>query len=102
MWGIYMDAHSDLLVPMCNSIQIVDELCRRNCNFINSRLISDSFSARSITVQGVYFGRISSPLGRKAQFCCERFNFSLCYFSQLSSKFITRKVMASLPDDRKA
>ena len=45
---------------------------------------------------------MSSPLGRNAQFCCDRFNFSLCYFSQLSSKFIISKVLTSLPDDRKS
>ena len=55
MWGIPMDTHSDLLAPMCNSIAIFEELCRRNCNFINSRLISDSFLVRSVAVRGVYF-----------------------------------------------
>ena len=44
---------------------------------------------------------MSSPLERNAQFCCERLNFSISYFSQLSSKFIISNVMASLPDDRK-
>ena len=41
-------------------------------------------------------------LGHNDQFCCERFNFSLSYFSQLSSKFIISKVLASLSDDRKS
>ena len=100
--GIPMDMHSDLLAPMCSSIPIFYELCRRNCNFINSCLIIDSFLVRSIAVHDIYFGRMSSPLGRNAQFCCQRFNFSLCNFSQLSSKFIMSKVMASLPDDRKS
>ena len=87
---------------MFNILPIFDELCRRNCNFINSCLISDSFLVRSIAVHGVYFGRMSSPLGRNAQFCCVRFNFSLCNFPQLSSKFIISKVTASLPDGRKS
>ena len=85
VWGIPMDTHSGLLAPMCNSIPIIDELCRRNCNFINSYLISDSFLVRSVAVRGIYFGRMSSPLGRNARFCCESINFSLCNFSQLSS-----------------
>ena len=97
-----MDTRSDLLAPLCSSIPIFDELCRRNCNFINSCLISDSFLVRSVAVHGIYFGRMSSPLGRNAQFCCERFNFSISYFSQLSPKFMIIKVMASLPDDRKS
>ena len=99
-WSIPIDTHSDLLVLMCNSIPIFDELCRRNYNFINSCLISDSPLVRSVAVYGVYFGRISSPLGRSAHFCCERFNFSTSYFSQLSSMFLISKVFASLPDDR--
>ena len=97
-----MDTHSNLLAPMCNAISIFDELCRRICNFINSCLISDSFLVRFIAVHGVYFCRMTSPLGRNIQFCCERFNFSISHFSQLSSKFITSKVMASLPDYRKS
>ena len=99
---IPIDTHSVLLAPMCNSIPNFDELCRRNCNFINSCLISYRFLVRSIAVHGVYLGRMSSPLRRNAQFCCERFNFSISYFSQLSSKFIISKVLASLPDDRKS
>ena len=74
VWGIPMDMHSDLLAPMCNSIPIFDELGRRNYNFINRYLISDSFLVRFIAVHGVYFGRMSSPLGRKAQLCSELFN----------------------------
>ena len=97
-----MDTHSDLLAPMCNSIPIFYELCRRNFNFINNCLISDTFLVRSIAVHDVYFCRMSSPLGRNAQCCCERFNFGISYLSQLSSKFIISKVMASLSDDRKA
>ena len=100
MWGIPMDTHNDLLAPMCNSIPMFDELCRRNYNFINSFLISDSFLVRSIAVHGIYFGRMSSPLGRNAQFCCERFVLCISYFPQLSSKFIIGKIMASLSDDR--
>ena len=66
--------NSDLFAPMCNSIPIFDELCRRKiCNFINSCLISDRFLVGSITVHGVYFCRMSSPLGSEAQLCCERF-----------------------------
>ena len=72
-----MDTYSDLLAPMCNSIPIFDELCRRNCNFINGCLISDRFLVRSIDVQGIYFGRMSPLLGHNDQFCCKSFNFSL-------------------------
>ena len=36
---------------------------------------------RFIAVHGIYFGRRSSPLGRNAQFYCERFNSSLLLFS---------------------
>ena len=86
---------------MCNSIPIIDD-CRRNCNFINSCLVNDSFLVRSIAVHGVYFGRMTSPLGRNVQFCCERFNFGISYLCQLSSKFIISKVMESQPDDRKS
>ena len=51
---------------------------------------------------GVYFGRMSSSLECNAQFCCERFNFSLCNFSHLSSKFMISKVLGSLSDDKKS
>ena len=101
VWGLWI-MHSDHLTPMCNLIPIFDELCRRDRNFINSILISDIFLISSIAVYGVYFGRMSSLLGRNTNFCCKRFNSSLCCFSQRSSKFIISKVMASLPDDEKS
>ena len=53
-------------------------------------------------MHGVCFSRMSSPLGCNAQFCCERSNSSLCYFSRFSSKVIISKVMASQQDDRKS
>ena len=81
VWSVPMDTHCDMLAPMCNFISIFDELCRRNCNFINRCLISDSFLVRSVAVHGIYFGRMSSPLGRNVQFCCERFNFCISYIS---------------------
>ena len=97
-----MDTHTDLLAPMCNSIPIFDGLRPRNCNFINSCLTRDSFLVRSVAVYDVYLCRMSSPSVRNAQFCCERFNFSLSYFSQLVYKLINIKIMASLPDVRKS
>ena len=83
VWGIPMDMHSDLFTLMRNSIPIFDESCRRNCNFINSCLISDSFLVRFFAMHGVYFGRMSSLLGRNGQFCGKSFNSSYCNFSQL-------------------
>ena len=68
---ITKDTHSNLLAPMCNSILIFYKLCRRNCNFMNSCLINDSFLDRSIAVHSVYFDRMSSSFGRNTQFCCE-------------------------------
>ena len=103
VWGIPMDI--PMLYPyrfLMNYVDIIYELCWHNCNFINRCLISDSFLVRYIAVHGIYLGNMSSPLGRNAQFCCDRFNFSICNFSLLSSKFIISKVMASLPDDRKS
>ena len=49
----------------------------RSVNFINNCLASDSHIIRSTAYRSVFFSRALSPLGRNAQFCCQRYGVSL-------------------------
>ena len=73
VWGLPRDTHSCLLASLCASIPIVDELCRRSCNFINACLSSDCFLISFVARQSIFYSRMASPLGRNTHFCCMRY-----------------------------
>ena len=62
-----------LLVPLCATIPIMDELCCRSCNFACACLSSDCSLISFVARQGIFYSRVASPLGRNAHFCCTRY-----------------------------
>jgi len=55
-------------LPLC------DEIRKRMLTFIQSCLLSDSDLVSFVTRHAVWFGRMSSPLGRNAFHCCRWFD----------------------------
>jgi len=53
-----------------------NELAKRSVRFMHRCLWSDSFAVRFIANYGVYVGRMFSPIGRNAFFCCSRYGLS--------------------------
>ena len=48
----------------------------RSVRFMQRCLSSDSYAVRFIANYGVYAGRMFSPIGRNAFFCCSPYGFS--------------------------
>ena len=76
-WSLPSDAHCALLPVLSNTLPVIDELAKRSVRFMQRYLWSDSFAVRFIAnMHGVYVGRMFSPIGRNAFFCCSRYGFS--------------------------
>ena len=77
-----------LLPPLCGLLPLVDELACRCATFISGCLHSEcevvSFAAR----HRVYYGRMSSPIGRNSLFCCSRFGVCLTDIARISKSFV--------------
>jgi hypothetical protein len=90
IWDLPYDTRNNLLPVLSNCIPIMDELCRRSVNFINNCLVSESHIIRSIAFRSVFVSRALSPLGRNAQFCCQRYGASLFDLQSINTDFIKR------------
>jgi len=75
-WSLPSDTHCALLPVLSNTLPVIDELAKRSVRFLQRCLSSDSYAVRFIANYGVYVGRMFSPIGRNALFCCSRYGFS--------------------------
>ena len=90
---------SCLLAPLCATIPVMDELCRRSCNFINACLSSDSSLISFVARQGIFYSRMASPIGRNTHFCCMRYGERTQDISFILNNYINYRVTSNLPED---
>ena len=98
VWGLPRDTHSFLLAPLCATIPIMDELCRRSCNFINACLSSDCSLISFVARQGIFCSRMASPLGKNTHSCCMRYCGRTQDISFIRNNYINYRVTSNLPD----
>jgi len=75
-----LDTHCALLRVLNNTLPVIDELAKcfvRTVRFLQKCLSSDSYAVRFIANYGMYVGRMFSPVGLNAFFCCSRYSFSI-------------------------
>ena len=99
MYGGYRKILIVLLAPLCVTIPIMDELCRRSCNFINACLSSDCSLITFVARQGVFYSRMASPLGRNAHVCCTRYGGRTQDISFIRHNYINYRVTSNLPEN---
>jgi len=75
-WSLPSDTHCALLPVLSNTLPVIDELAKRSVRFLQRCLSSDSYAVRFIANYSVCVGRMFSPIGRNAFFCCSRYGFS--------------------------
>ena len=97
--GLPRDTHSFFISPLCAKIPIMDELCRRRCNFINAFLSSDCSLTSFVARQGKFYSRMSSPLGRNAHFCCTRYGGRTQDILFIQNNYINYWVTSNRPED---
>ena len=75
VWGLPFNTHN-LLIPLnSNRFPLYDEIRKRMLTFIQNCLLSESDLVSFVTRHAVWFGRMSSTLGRNAFhcYCCRQF-----------------------------
>ena len=63
--------HNVMLAPLCSMLPLDYELMCRCAKFMNNCLISGNDVVSYVARHGIFFQRMSSPIGRNAQRCCE-------------------------------
>jgi hypothetical protein len=71
------NTHCRLLPLLCDSIPVLDEICRRFLAFILRSLVGDCDLVKFVCRYGLIFGGMNSFCGRNALFCFNRFGFSV-------------------------
>jgi len=74
VWGLPLNTHNVLIPLISNRLSLYDEIRKRMLTFIQSCLLSESDLVSFVTRPAVWFGRMSSPVGRNAFHCCHRFD----------------------------
>ena len=67
------NTHNLLLAPLCNTIPIMDEICRRFLSFALACLNSDCELVAGVAKYALYYARMYSTMGRNNLFCYDRF-----------------------------
>ena len=97
--GLPFNTHCDLLPVMCCIISILDELFRRNAQFINQCLSSECLIISNVARYGVFFDCMMSFLGKNAFHCCNRYGIPFMEINEVSSAFIIRSVELTVEID---
>jgi len=77
VWSLPPDTSCDLLYILSDSIPTYDELCRRFIGFVYSCIHCGSDFVSFVVRHGIFYSRMSSPIGRNSIFCSVRFNVPL-------------------------
>ena len=87
-WTLPHNTHCNLLPLLCDMLPLMDELSSRCAKFIVNALDSDNELVSFVARHGVYFGRMLSPIGRNAHFCCSRYGRQLNDIASVSKIFV--------------
>jgi hypothetical protein len=72
-WSLPPNTHNLLLAPLCNTIPIMDEICRRFLSFALACLNSDCELVVGVARYALLYARMYSTMGRNNLFCYDRF-----------------------------
>jgi len=67
VWDLPASTHARLITPLCGLLQLKVELASCCVKFMANCLSSSNHKVEFVARQSVYFQRLYSPIGRKAQ-----------------------------------
>jgi len=82
--GLPWRTHSVLLAPITGMLSLRDELFCRMAKFVLQCFVSSNSIVNFVALHGVYFRRMSSPIGLNTKLCCERYNVSFTALASLT------------------
>jgi len=82
VWGLPLNTHNVLIPLISNRLSLYDEIRKRMLADLYSELLTKwKWLVSFVTRHAVWFGRMSSPLGRNAFHCCHQF---VMFFGQVT------------------
>ena len=88
VWGLPLNTHNVLIPMISDRLSLYDEIRKRMLTFIQTCLLSESDLVSFVTRHAVWFGRMSSPVGRNAFHCCHRFDVPLDKLLYVTPRFV--------------
>jgi len=76
VWGLPFQNHGVLLPLLSQCLPVLDEICWRSLNFVQSCIRHESAFVQLIALYGLH-ARSRSLFGRNVIYCAERFNCSI-------------------------
>jgi len=76
VWGLPFQTHGILLPLLSQCLPVLDEICRRILNFVQSCIRHESACVQFTALHGLH-ARSRSLFGRNVVFCAQRFNCSI-------------------------
>jgi hypothetical protein len=77
VWKLPYNTHRRFLPIICDSIPVLDEICRRFLLFLHRMLIGDCELVKFVIRSSLLNIGMFSYCGRNALYCCERFGFTI-------------------------
>ena len=77
LFGLPYRMHNVMLAPLCSMLPLDYELVCCCAKFMNNCLISCNDVVSFVARHGIFFQRMSCPIDRNAQRCCETVGLSL-------------------------
>jgi hypothetical protein len=99
VWDLPHNTHCQILPLLCNSLPILDEVCKRCLNFLHCCINSEFDLVRFAAMHGAKFGRSLSPIGHNTLFCINRYRSSLYDLFSDSRKSIISEYYTSTVSD---
>ena len=90
--GVPWRTHSVLLAHVTDTLPLRDELFCRTAMFVSKCVTSENGIVNFVSRHGVYFRRVSSPIGHNAQLCCVRFDVPLHRLTSINRNNVRRYV----------
>ena len=77
VWRIPRDSYRRLISLTANCLPLLFTICQRFLRFIQSCLVSDSYSVNAVTRHSFISARMYSVMGHNVNCCADMFGFSI-------------------------
>jgi hypothetical protein len=101
IWNAPRDTTCDKVYLLSDHIPIMDEICRRSINFVQTCFNSDFALVRFLVSNAMHFKPTRSPLGRNLIFCSLRYDIAMrdLVVYRLTKDFFVQRFRMKLPTE---
>jgi len=90
VWGLPRTAHNNLLPLISCQPPLSDVIAKRFISYVQRCLTSDCDIVNYVVQYGIWFGRMTSPMGCSVQHCCNKYGFTADDIACVSTKSVDK------------